>query len=82
VNLSEELRQDADAGFQHAATNLVTNLKTELAAFQERVRNRPEDVKIVARPGYTGAGALGVFELLALSLLGGAGWIAHRKTGK
>lgn len=74
VNLSEELREDADAGFQKAATNLVTNLKTELASFQERVRNRPEEVKVVARPGYTGAGASGVFEIALLLVLGAAAW--------
>ena len=56
VNLAEELRDDADSGFRLAATNLAANLKTELAHFQERVRNRPEEVKVVARPGYVGAG--------------------------
>jgi rhombotail lipoprotein len=80
VNLSEELRDDADRGFQLAATNLVAQLKTELATFQERVRNRPEDVKFVARPGYTGpgAGALGLVEVMMLGVLGGAGWMVNR----
>jgi rhombotail lipoprotein len=82
VNLSEELRDDADRGFQLAATNLAAQLKTQLADFQERVRNRPEDVKIVARPGYTGggAGALGAMEFLLLGLLGSVKWWGGTKS--
>ena len=81
VNQSEELRDDADRGFQLAASNLVAQLKMELAGFQERVRNRPEDVKIVARPGYTGggAGALGIFEISMVTMLAGASWFVRRK---
>lgn len=77
VNQSEELREDAHAGFQQAATNLVSQLKTELASFQERVRNRPDDVKIVARPGYTGAGASGMIEVFVLLSLAAASWMAQ-----
>ena len=80
VNLSEELREDANAGFQQAATNLVSQLKVELASFQERIRNRPEEVKLVARPGYVGGGAAGVFELMILLTLGGASWFARKKS--
>ena len=68
----------AEAGFQQAAGNLVTNLKTELAGFQERVRNSPEEVKVVARPGY-GTGPSGVFEFIALAVLGAVGWIVRKK---
>jgi rhombotail lipoprotein len=82
VNLSEELRDDADRGFQLAATNLVGQLKTQLASFQERVRNQPEDVKIVARPGYTGAGAgaLGWVDVVVVGVLSGASWMGKRKS--
>lgn len=68
VNLAEELRDDADAGFQQAATHLVANLKTELACFQDRVRARPEEVKIVARPGYVGSGSSDLAKLLMLTV--------------
>jgi rhombotail lipoprotein len=79
VNLSEELRDDADKGFRLAATNLAANLKTELASFQERVRNRPEEVKLVSRPGYVGGGAGGVFEIIILLTFGGATWVARKQ---
>lgn len=79
INITEELREDADAGFQNAATNLVANLKTELASFQERVRNRPEDVKIVARPGYTGAGASGLLEIALLLTLASTACLTRKQ---
>lgn len=79
VNLSEQLREDADTGFQIAATNLVAQLKTELASFQERVRNRPEEVQIVSRPGYTGAGAFGLVDFTVLMALVGVSWSLRRK---
>ena len=81
VNLTEELRADAEAGFQQAATNLVASLKTELASFQERIRNRPEEVKVVARPGYVGGGATGLFEVGVLAVLGAVSWITRKKRG-
>ena len=79
VNLTEELREDAEAGFQQAATNLVVNLKTELGSFQERVRNQPEEVRIVSRPGYAGTGASGVFEVIVLMAMGGVSWMVRRR---
>jgi rhombotail lipoprotein len=57
VNLSEELRKDSAQGFDEATTQMVANLQTELKAFNERVKQAPEDVKIVHRPGYSGGGS-------------------------
>jgi rhombotail lipoprotein len=82
VNLPEELREDSDQGFEKAATNLVVNLKAELGGFQERVRNSPEEVKFVRRPGYTGAGAFGNIQILALLLLALASWAARGRNEK
>jgi len=58
VNLQEELRRDSRRGFDGATVEMIANLKTELAAFRERVKQAPDDYKIVHRPGYTGAGSL------------------------
>lgn len=80
VNLAEELRDDSNKGFEQAATNLVTNLKTELASFQEQVRKSPEEVKFVHRPGYTGAGSVDPVQLSALLLLALASWAARGKS--
>jgi rhombotail lipoprotein len=67
INLSEQLRQDGRLGFQQAATNLVVKLQEQLSTFQERVKSAPEEFKIVAKPGYKGAGAVGQLEALMLA---------------
>ncbi|NBU11489.1 MAG: rhombotarget lipoprotein [Proteobacteria bacterium] len=59
VRTEERLRAKSDEGFVAAATNMVANLQVELAAFQQRVKDKPESVRIVRQPGYTGGGALG-----------------------
>lgn len=78
VNLNQELREDSEKGFQQAATNMVGNLQVELAQFKDRVKSSPEEFKVVAKPGYSGAGAVDGFDLLLLSTLG-TGFLALRK---
>lgn len=83
INLTEELRQDRENGFELAAASLVANLDTELAAFQKKVKERPGDFKVVKREGYTGSGAadwmdaLIVFVILFFSI----GLQAARRSG-
>ncbi|BCR03421.1 rhombotarget lipoprotein [Desulfuromonas versatilis] len=72
VNLSEQLRLDSRAGFDRAAEDLVVNLREQLVQFQETVRSRPEEVRIVHQPGYRGGGAAGVLLLALAALLGGS----------
>lgn len=77
VGLETELRKDREAGLQLATADLTTNLDAELTNFRARLKERPGDVKITHRPGYTGGGA---FEgWIAIAVLGGL-WIAKRKT--
>lgn len=59
VGTDERLRAKSDQGFTMASTNMVANLQTELAAFQQRIKEKPESVHIVRQPGYTGGGAFG-----------------------
>jgi rhombotail lipoprotein len=79
INLNEELRTDSALGFQQAATNLVANLQVQLAEFRDRVKNSPEEFKIVEKPGYTGAGSMGGVDLMLLSGMG-AFFLWSRKT--
>lgn len=79
INLSEELRNDSELGFKQAATNLVANLQGQLADFKERVKNSPEEFKIVEKPGYKGAGSMGGVDLILLSGMG-AFFLWSRKT--
>lgn len=79
VNLSEELRNDSELGFKQAATNLVANLQVQLADFKDRVKNSPEEFKVVEKPGYKGAGGMGGLDLMFLSGMG-AFFLWSRKT--
>jgi rhombotail lipoprotein len=74
INESAELRRDSEHGFKLASTNLVANLDEELNRFRKRVKEAPEEIKVVAKPGFDmgaasfdGISALG---LLALACLG------------
>jgi rhombotail lipoprotein len=54
VNLANELRRDSQQGFEHASTNLIANLDAELGQFRARIKEKPEDIKVVRAAGYTG----------------------------
>ncbi|MFA6545397.1 MAG: rhombotarget lipoprotein [Limisphaerales bacterium] len=68
VRTDERLRAKSDQGFSAASTNMVANVQVELAAFQQRIREKPETARIIRSPGYTGGGAFGWEHA---SLLGG-----------
>ncbi len=72
VNLSEALREDSQQGFELAADNLVVNLTAELERFKMRIRERPEEVQVTHREGYSGGGGVfgGLFALLLVAVLG------------
>ena len=78
VNLSQQLREDSIAGFRQAATNLVTQLRQELVGFEQRVKDRPADVRIVRREGYSGAsgGAWTLWEVSGVAAVGL--WVGFR----
>ncbi len=70
VYVDEDLRSDSAKGFDLATTELIANLKQQLEAFRERVKQSPDAVAhIEHRPGYTGGGALGGGFFAALALL-------------
>ena len=66
VNLEEQLRKDAQQGFDEASADLIQSLDRELAAFRERVKQHPEQYHIEERAGYHGGGAMGWPELLLM----------------
>lgn len=76
VDLAQDLRQDAQAGFEQADRQMILNLEQQLALFKDKVRERPAEYTVVRTPAYHGGG-IGVgggaldFGLLALvALLG------------
>ena len=80
MNQSEELRETSQKGFEKAATNMVAELKVQLAEFQDRVKNSPTEYKVVRKEGYTGAGAIDGMELALISCAGLAMAMAQRNT--
>jgi len=82
MNSSEELRKNSEEGFEKAATNLVVELKAQLADFQDRVKSSPTEYKIVRKPGYTGGGALSALELALVGCAGISFVFAQRKQQK
>jgi rhombotail lipoprotein len=74
VDLSRELRADSERGFALAADNAITNLTAQLAVFKDRIKEEPEDFKVVAKPGYdlkAVGGLQPVTALLVVAFVGG-----------
>jgi rhombotail lipoprotein len=80
INQSEQLRLDAERGFEEAVVQMIGNLDQELVVFQDRVKSSPEEYRVVKTADYKGGGALGAGEaLLFIALLGlGIGWAGRR----
>ncbi|MGD2141205.1 MAG: rhombotarget lipoprotein [Burkholderiales bacterium] len=79
VNLSEELRVDSEKGFNEAVDKMIVNLDSQLVAFQEKVKESPEEYTVVQSGKTSGGGAVGVWSatLVTLLLVGGVWW-SHR----
>ncbi len=75
VNQSEELRSDSDKGFSDASKEMIVNLDEQLTHFKEKVKERPEEYKVVRTQEYTsrtsGGGSIDFISLLMLVGLGG-----------
>ena len=80
VNLSQQLRRDSETGFDQAATNLVANLHAELTRFKARIKEKPEEVQVVAKPGFDlGAASFDAITALAFMAVSLAGlWTRGR----
>jgi rhombotail lipoprotein len=82
VNLSEQLRVDSEAGFNKATAAMIANLDTQLVAFQEKVKQRPEEYRVVQTSSGSSRGG-GMLDLLTLALLAvlGGGYLWLRRRG-
>lgn len=82
VNLNEQLRNDAAAGFTDATRDMIINLKIQLEHFQEKVKQQPEKYQIETRPGYSGrsygSSLDGGFAIMLLAGIALAGWRSKR----
>ena len=81
VNLSQELREDSMQGFDIAAQDMITNLDLQLGLFKEKIKQAPEEYKVVHRPGYTGGGSFSPWSVAVLVLIQGLVWLQQRVAG-
>jgi len=88
VDQSQELRTDSDRGFSEAAQSMIANLDVQLALFKEKLKERPEEYKVVRTPAYVasrsgGGGGGGSVDNIMLLLFIGLGvgflWIKGRR---
>lgn len=66
INLNEELRLDSQEGFERASNDMVNNLESQLAAFKEKIKQRPKEIKVENASHYSGSGAIDISLLLLL----------------
>lgn len=80
INLSEELRSDGEKGLNEAVDKMIVNLDAGLGAFQDRVKESPEEYTLVQNNGVSGGGSLDLpMAVLTLLLLtGGMLWSRRR----
>lgn len=67
VNLAAELRHDSRQGFELASDDMTANLQQELQRFEQRLKERPSDIRVAQRSGGSG-GAVSIW-MLSLGLL-------------
>jgi rhombotail lipoprotein len=79
VNMSEQLRADSQAGITQATADMVKNLDSQLVTFQAKVKERPQDYRVVHADGYRGGGAIDLWLLGLLGAAAGAGVWRRRR---
>lgn len=82
ANLSEQLRLDSETSFGEAAKQMIENLDQQLTHFKEKVKERPDEYKVVRTAEYqgrTGGGSLDVIWIAFVTALGGTFlWLRRR----
>ena len=81
VNLSEELRRDSERGFRDASADLIGHLDEELGSFREKVKQSPEEYRVVKPSGRggTGGGSVDGWFAAIAALAGAAAVIRPRQ---
>lgn len=81
INLNEELRADSLQGFKEASVEVIKNLDIQLELFKEKVKEQPEEYKVVHKPGYTGGGSLDASVIIFI-LISCAYWLWMKRKQK
>lgn len=81
VNLSEQNRLDSIAGFKEAGKELIVNLDEQLELFKDKIKESPEEYKIIHKDGYKGAGSLDI-SILLITLIAAGYFVRHSRKKK
>jgi len=81
INLNEELRADSIQGFTEASVEVIKNLDIQLELFKGKIKEQPEEYKVVHKPGYTGGGSLDISFVIFL-LISGVYWLLMKRKQK
>lgn len=84
INLSEQLRLDGDKSYVRASAQMIENLDLQLAMFKDKVKEHPEEYKVIATPEYqarTGGGSLDAIWLAMLAAVGAVSILSRRRVG-
>jgi len=78
VNMSEQLRKNSEDSVTEATADMIKNLDTQLVSFQAKVKERPEEFRVVESSGYRGGGSVDLW-LLALLVAAASGGLVSRR---
>ena len=82
ANLTEQLRKDSETGLDEATKSMIENLDLQLASFKDRVKERPEEYRVIRTAGYKGSVGGGSVDaemlVLLAALTGGLLWTRRR----
>lgn len=78
INLAEELRHDSQQGFAEASAQMIVNLEQELQRFTERLKAKPDDIKVIASNRYRG-GSMSQISLTLFMLLLSFRWACSKR---
>jgi len=81
INLSKQIRTDSLNGFKEASKDLVAKLDEELVRFREKIKEEPQDIKVIHKPGYTGGGSVDASFLILIVVISGI-WLWELKRRK
>lgn len=69
IGIDETRSEQSQEGFDLAMADMITNLNEELGRFKTRVKEE-KIARVEHKEGYRGGGALGIFSLLGLTIVG------------
>ena len=81
INVEDQLRRDSQRGFREASDGLIVNLDQQLTDFKQKVKESPEEYKVVRRSGDgKGGGSIGGWFAAAFAVLAVLTALGYRRS--